>query len=118
MRVSSAWVAQASLANVAQHASATHAELTLTYLDDWVGLDIVDDGRGFDPATIERPGAFGLVSLRERVEKLGGTLTVESREGAGTAIAVSFETAPFETVPFQTVPLVTAPLKGTTEGAP
>lgn len=89
-------IAQASLANVAQHASASHAELTLTYLEDWVGLDIVDDGRGFDPAAIERPGAFGLVSLRERVEKLGGTLTVESHEGAGTAIAVSFETATHE----------------------
>ncbi|MEO7349857.1 MAG: sensor histidine kinase [Terrimesophilobacter sp.] len=102
-------IAQASLANVAQHASASHAELTLTYLDDWVGLDIVDDGRGFDPAGIERPGAFGLVSLRERVEKLGGTLTVESREGAGTAIAVSFETAPYEAAALDTAPLESAP---------
>lgn len=89
-------IAQASLANVSQHASASHAELTLTYLDDWVSIDIVDDGRGFDPTVMERPGAFGLVSLRERVEKLGGTLAVESHQGTGTAIAVSFETAGFE----------------------
>ncbi len=84
-------IAQASLANVTQHAEATHAELTLTYLDDWVSLDIVDDGRGFSPADSDRPGSFGLISLRERVEKLGGTLTVESQQGAGTAIAASFE---------------------------
>ncbi len=103
-------IAQASLANVAQHASATHAQLTLTYLDDWVSLDIVDDGRGFDPAAIERPGAFGLVSLRERVEKLGGTLTVESREGAGTAIAVSFETMPYEASLLEPAPPEPAPL--------
>ncbi len=84
-------IAQASLSNVAQHASATHAELTLTYLDDWVSLDIVDDGRGFNPAVIDRPGSFGLISLRERVERLGGTLSVESRQGVGTAIAAAFD---------------------------
>ncbi len=84
-------IAQASLSNVAQHASATHAELTLTYLEDWISLDIVDDGRGFSPAAADRPGSFGLISLRERVEKLGGTLTVESQPGSGAAIAVAFE---------------------------
>lgn len=84
-------IAQASLSNVSQHAAATHAELTLTYLDDWVSLDIVDDGSGFNPAAIERPASFGLTALRMRVEKLGGTLSVESHPGAGTAIAVAFE---------------------------
>jgi len=89
-------IAQASLSNVTQHASATHAELTLTYLDDWISLDIVDDGRGFSPADIDRPGSFGLVSLRERVEKLGGTLAIESQPGSGTAIAVAFEASPLD----------------------
>ena len=84
-------IAQASLSNVSQHASATHADLTLTYLDDWVSLDIVDDGRGFNPKTVDRPGSFGLISLRERVEKLGGTLSVESQLGAGAGIAAAFE---------------------------
>jgi len=84
-------IAQASLANVSQHASATHAEITLTYLDDWVSLDIVDDGKGFNPASADRPGSFGLIALGERVQKLGGTLSVESRPGAGTAIAAAFE---------------------------
>lgn len=85
-------IAQASMSNVSQHASATRVELTLTYLDDWVSLDIVDDGRGFDPKGVDRPGSFGLIALRERVEKLGGNLSVESRPGAGTAIAAAFET--------------------------
>lgn len=89
-------IAQASLSNVTQHASATHAELTLTYLEDWISLDIVDDGRGFSPADIDRPGSFGLVSLRERVEKLGGTLAIESQPGSGTAIAVAFEASPLD----------------------
>lgn len=89
-------IAQASLSNVTQHASASRAELTLTYFDDWISLDIVDDGRGFSPADTDRPGSFGLVSLRERVENLGGTLTVESEPGSGTAIAVAFEAPPVD----------------------
>ncbi|GAA3748628.1 sensor histidine kinase [Leifsonia bigeumensis] len=86
-------IAQASLANVAQHAQATRAELTLTMLDDWVGLDIVDDGRGFDPRAVVERGSFGLRALRERVEAQGGTLTIESGPDRGTAIAVSFPIA-------------------------
>lgn len=89
-------IAQASMSNVSQHASAKRVELTLTYLDDWVSLDIVDDGRGFDPKAADRPGSFGLIALRERVEKLGGTLSVESQPGAGAAIAAAFETPALE----------------------
>lgn len=89
-------IAQASMANVTQHASASRVELTLTYLEDWVSLDIVDDGRGFNPKTVMRPGSFGLIALRDRVENLGGTLTVESAPGSGTAIAASFDTAGLE----------------------
>ena len=83
-------IAQSAAANVVQHSGATRADLTVTYLDDGVVLDVVDDGRGFDP---ERPavgaGGFGLPAMRSRVTELGGTLTVESAPGgAGTALAV------------------------------
>ncbi|MEO7374226.1 MAG: sensor histidine kinase, partial [Terrimesophilobacter sp.] len=89
-------IAQAAIANVVQHASARRAEITLTYLDDWISLDVVDDGIGFDPKqvtavpTVHRT-SFGLVAMHQRVEQLGGTLTIESRPGAGTAIAAAFE---------------------------
>ena len=93
MRVETALlrIAQASLANVTQHADATRAELTLTYLEGWVGLDVVDDGRGFDPDTSSGRSGFGLPGLRARVAELGGVLEVESRPGEGTAIAASFD---------------------------
>jgi len=89
-------IAQASLSNVAQHANASRADITLTCLDDWVGLDIVDDGVGFDARSAGKsaettPTSFGLIGLRSRVAELGGTLTIESRPGAGTAIAASFD---------------------------
>jgi signal transduction histidine kinase len=90
-------IAQATLANVRQHADARRAEITLTYLDDWVGLDIVDDGKGFAPRTIFAAASdrtsFGLTAMRQRVEQLNGTLTIESRPGAGTAVAVGFDLA-------------------------
>ncbi|WP_051478982.1 histidine kinase [Arthrobacter sp. H5] len=85
--------AQASLANVAAHAGAAAAVVTLGFLDDDVTLDIYDDGAGFDPAALpEVPRAdgtgFGLLSLRERVRALRGTLSVESAPGEGTVVAV------------------------------
>lgn len=80
-------VAQEALANVARHARASRAGLTLSYLDDVVLLDIRDDGVGFDPGA--GGAGFGLGSMRQRVAEAGGTLEIESAPGQGTAIAVS-----------------------------
>jgi signal transduction histidine kinase len=92
-------VAQASLANVVQHADASRAELTLTYLGDEVALDVVDDGRGYAPVTtgaVREPRraaagggtSFGHTAIRQRVERLGGRAIVESTPGEGTAVSV------------------------------
>jgi signal transduction histidine kinase len=84
-------VAQEALANVARHAAATRAGVTLSYLDDVVLLDIRDDGTGFDPRAPRGSGGagFGLDSMRQRVAEAGGTLTVETAPGQGTTVAVS-----------------------------
>jgi signal transduction histidine kinase len=86
--------AQESLTNVHKHARASRVDVTLTYMDDRVVIDVVDDGVGFDPEE-SRPAVgpqdergFGLKAMRERVEQLGGSLTVETAPGEGTAIAV------------------------------
>ena len=76
--------AQEGLANVARHAQATNAWVTLSYMEQEVALDVRDDGRGFEPAQAD---GFGLVAMRQRVEGLSGTLQVESEPGAGTAIS-------------------------------
>ncbi len=76
--------AQEGLANVARHAQATSAWVTLSYMEQEVALDVRDDGRGFEP---EQADGFGLVAMRQRVEGLSGTLQVESEPGAGTAIS-------------------------------
>lgn len=88
-------IAQSALANTAQHAQATRAEVTLTYLSTRVTLDVVDDGIGFAPDSGIDTG-FGLGAMRARARALGGTLTVESASGQGTALAVSFAHQPDE----------------------
>jgi len=82
--------AQEALANVARHARAGRVALTLSYMEDLVTLDVRDDGAGFDPArrrTEQYEGGYGLTAMRERVQRVAGTLEVESEPGAGTAIS-------------------------------
>ncbi len=86
-------IAQSALANVVRHAGAGRAEITLTFMDSSVTLDIVDDGKGFDPSSASSApsdeGGFGLPAMRSRAETLSGLFTVESAPGQGTAVAVT-----------------------------
>lgn len=82
--------AQESLANIAQHADATHAALHLTHAGHTLILTISDNGRGFDPAAIHN-GHFGLRGLQERAEMTGGTLGVESTPGVGTNLKLTIK---------------------------
>ncbi|MEU7382996.1 sensor histidine kinase [Streptomyces sp. NPDC042207] len=90
-------IAQSALGNTLRHARAQRAEITLSFMDTAVALDVVDDGAGFDPGAEHasaRPGraadgGFGLPAMRARAEALGGTFTVESSPGQGTAVAVT-----------------------------
>ncbi|OXM71808.1 MULTISPECIES: sensor histidine kinase [Amycolatopsis] len=80
-------VAQEALSNVARHAGARRVGLTLSYMEDQVTLDVRDDGAGFDPS--RRGDGFGLPGMLQRVQRLAGTLAVESEPGGGTAISAS-----------------------------
>jgi signal transduction histidine kinase len=77
---------QEALANVRRHANARTVNVTLSYMDGELVMDVQDDGAGFDTAA--RGPGFGLRAMRERVEKLGGRLDVESTPGEGTTLAV------------------------------
>lgn len=78
-------VAQEALANVAKHSGAGNVEVDLIYSSDSLTLRVADDGSGFDPAETRGEG-FGLQSMRERLETLGGRVEVESAPGKGTRI--------------------------------
>jgi signal transduction histidine kinase len=92
-------VAQEALANVAKHASASRAAVTLSYMEDVVTLDVLDDGRGFDVDGRESSprgdgSGFGLTAMRQRVQRLDGQLEIESEDGGGTAVSASVPAIP------------------------
>ncbi|TPG34374.1 GAF domain-containing sensor histidine kinase [Mycolicibacterium hodleri] len=86
-------IAQECLQNVVKHAMATNASLTFSVGDDSARLEIVDNGVGFD--TFENPlggdemGGYGLLSMAERAEIVGGRLNIRSRPGSGTAVTAT-----------------------------
>ncbi|MFJ9783638.1 sensor histidine kinase [Amycolatopsis sp. NPDC101161] len=80
-------VAQEALANAEKHAKASRIGLTLSYSDGLVLLDVVDDGVGFRPGDRGDGTGFGLEAMRRRVQRVAGTLTVESTPGDGTAVS-------------------------------
>jgi signal transduction histidine kinase len=79
-------ISQEALHNIKKHTRAQNVNITLSYMPDILALDVADDGQGFDTALDGR--GFGLKSMRERAEELGGELTIESEPGKGTKIAV------------------------------
>ena len=81
-------VAQEAFHNIAKHAAARRVDVALNRTDSGVALAVIDDGRGFDPESLERQNGLGLVSLDERVRLLGGTLTVDSHPDRGTTVRV------------------------------
>ena len=79
-------ILQEALTNVARHAEATHIAVSLTSDDHSLALSVQDDGCGFDLQ--QPPGGLGLVSMRERIEAIGGRLQVESQLDVGTKLTV------------------------------
>lgn len=84
--------AQEALANAGKYSGAGRVGVTLSYAGDVVVLDVVDDGAGFDPGAVGESAdgtGYGLTAMRSRLRQIGGTLTVESEPGDGTAISAA-----------------------------
>lgn len=79
-------ITQEALTNAANHARASHVEISLGLGDRTLNLRIHDDGCGFDPAAVG--GGLGLLGIRERVGMLGGDFAVKSAPGHGTMLLV------------------------------
>jgi PAS domain S-box-containing protein len=88
-------IIQEALVNVLKHASATHATVRLDSEGGWIRVTVEDDGRGFAPETVRttRPGHFGLDTMRERAEAVGGKLEIDSAPGRGTRIIATLPTS-------------------------
>ena len=88
-------IAQEALNNALKHAKPASVVVTLRVEgetpDQHVVLEVVDDGVGFDGHAVGEKGGIGLVSMRERTEKLGGDLVVRSTPGEGTSVKAVLE---------------------------
>ncbi|HMM77758.1 MAG TPA: histidine kinase [Gammaproteobacteria bacterium] len=80
-------IVQEALTNVARHAQATSVSVRLRTDRRACLLDIEDDGRGFDPATVRR--GHGLLGIDERVRAMGGSLSLATAPGRGTKFAIT-----------------------------
>ena len=78
-----------ALSNIARHAAAGRASVTLDTADDRIRLELADDGRGFDPQQAADHGHHGLDNMRARARAIGASLEVESTPGSGTRIIVT-----------------------------
>lgn len=82
-------IVQEGITNALKHAAASRIDISILADDNRVELAIVDNGRGFDAASVTQ--GVGLPGMRERVETLGGRLTLESTAGKGTRIDAHFD---------------------------
>jgi signal transduction histidine kinase len=78
-------VGQEALANVRKHAAARQVTVRLEYGEDVVRLAVADDGAGFDPQAAH--SGYGLRSMQDRVQQVGGTVRVTSAPAAGTEVS-------------------------------
>jgi signal transduction histidine kinase len=78
---------QEALNNAARHSSAKNARVTVEQTANKILVRVFDDGRGFDP---QRARGLGILGMEERVRRLGGILTIDSKAGAGTTLKAEF----------------------------
>jgi PAS domain S-box-containing protein len=86
-------ISQEAIINAWKHAQPQAIMLDLEFHPGEVRLRVRDDGRGFDTLSSPAASGFGLISMRERAERLGGHLTITSTPGHGTEIAVTVSTS-------------------------
>jgi signal transduction histidine kinase len=79
---------QEALTNIAKHAAATRVSVSLRRERQQLLLSVRDNGRGISPEDRAKPHSFGLRSMSERAEALGGILTLSATPGGGTMVAI------------------------------
>ena len=83
-------IGQEALTNALKHAGSGRVEMVLSFAPDRIELRVRDHGRGFDPdaAASRAHDGFGLTSMRERAEQIGGRVTFTSRPGDGIEVVL------------------------------
>jgi two-component system sensor histidine kinase UhpB len=79
---------QEALTNISKHAKATQVTVRLQRVADKVSLEVVDNGRGIAESDQRKPKSFGLRGMNERVDTLGGRLSIKPAKAGGTVVAL------------------------------
>jgi signal transduction histidine kinase/ligand-binding sensor domain-containing protein len=81
-------IGQEALTNALKHSQSGRVEMVLSFEPDRIELRVRDHGRGFDPSPADAHQGFGLTSMRERAEQIGGRVTISSPPGGGTEVVL------------------------------
>ena len=83
-------VAREALYNSIRHAHPKNVELSISFEENRCRVRVHDDGSGFDPSMVSRlpEHHYGLIGIKERVERIGGRFTLQSKVGAGTDLSI------------------------------
>jgi signal transduction histidine kinase len=84
---------QEALTNVARHAEATHVDVRLDRDGSCLRLEVQDDGKGIPPEAVHRATSLGLLGIRERARRLGGSASILPAEGKGTLLSLTLPLA-------------------------
>jgi len=81
-------ILQEALRNIVKHTDSSEAKVQLSARGGWIDFSVSDEGAGFNPESVLGKGGLGLISMRERLEFIGGQLAIESQPPYGTRIRV------------------------------
>ena len=83
-------ICQEAVENASRHGKASRIDIACGFLESGLEIGVIDDGCGFDVGAVPNATGphFGLSGMRHRIERLGGTLDVESARGVGTRLHI------------------------------
>jgi signal transduction histidine kinase len=82
-------IAREAITNAIRKGGAAHVQVTVDHRPRSVSLRVMDDGCGFDPERAPHDGHYGIAGMKERAERLGGTLHITSTPGTGSVVEAS-----------------------------
>lgn len=81
-------IIQELLLNISKHAKATKTSIEISIIDNYMNLIIEDNGIGIDDEILVKSNSLGLISVKERVNLLGGEIKIESKKNKGTKFSI------------------------------
>jgi len=81
-------VTREAVCNAVLHANPSKVRMNVAFGEDVLTLEVIDDGQGFDMAGTQSAGHYGLIGMRERVQRMGGIFSLSSRPGDGTELTI------------------------------